>query len=247
VSAHPQQYENNKITMKKLLLPLLTTLLLSSCTLLEEVSVLKVTMNGKPIPATITFSHTKGAQITIDINSPTPWKIEDYPNWLSFDQLIAEGAAKVTITVFYANEFHLPRNGEIIFLAANGDKLIIKVSQNPDPVAVFMFDVTPRWESGTTVENNTNSLHTFITDKGGNLFASSPTYKTGRITTADGSNYEIIEFPAPPVVGTVSGAKISKPSGSVPLHSLKIVKKEGDKLWLIFYETPTSPERRVVQ
>jgi len=232
--------------MKKIPLLLLTTLLLSSCCIDKMNNILDATMNGKPIPSVLTFSNNLGDKITIDLNSPTPWKIADWPNWLNLDPLISEGSAKVTMTVVIENTGRLIRNGEIILLAANGDQLIIKVTQNANPRAVFMEDATPRWEQGTSVEYNAASSNTFITDYSGNLF-SSTTYKTGRITQLDGSNYEIIQLPAPPAVGIVTGAQIRKPSGVVTLHSLEIVKKAGDILWIIFYETPTSPERRVVQ
>ena len=116
----------------------------------------------------------------------------------------------------------------------------------PDPYEAFKADDTPRWESGSTVERNEKTTHTYITDTGGQLFGTAK-YKTGRITTADGSSYEFIEFSGAPAVGKPTEPTIRKPLGVTDLHSLEILKKEGNLLWIVFKETSTSPERRVVQ
>jgi len=114
-----------------------------------------------------------------------------------------------------------------------------------DPYETFKTDATPRWENGSTVERNDQGAYVFITDTGGKLF-SSDNYKTGRMP-ADGSDYELIEFSGSPAVGTPSDPTIRKPSGSAALHSLEIVQITGDKLWIVFKETETSTERRIVQ
>jgi hypothetical protein len=114
----------------------------------------------------------------------------------------------------------------------------------PDLYIAFKADFTLRWEGGTT--NEPFESYSFITDKGGKLFGSDK-YKIGRVISADGSDYEIIEFSGVPAVGKPSEPSIRKPSESVPLHSLEIVKIEGDKLWIVFQETANSQERRVVQ
>ena len=120
-----------------------------------------------------------------------------------------------------------------------------KSDDTPDIYAAFKSDATPRWENGTTVEKNEGSHYTFVLDKGSNLF-SSPNYKVGRIWS-DGDNYEIIEFSGAPAVGKASGASIRKPGGATAPFSLEIVKIEGGKLWIVFKETQTSTERRIVQ
>lgn len=117
--------------------------------------------------------------------------------------------------------------------------------QSPIPYEAFMSDATPRWESGAAVEKNEQSAYIFVTDTGGKLF-SSDNYKTGRMS-ADGSDYELIEFSGTPAVGKPDAPSIRKPSGSANLHSLEIVKITGDKLWIVFQETDGSPERRIVQ
>ena len=109
----------------------------------------------------------------------------------------------------------------------------------------FKADATPRWENGATVQKNEKSAYVFITDAGGSLFASAK-YKTGRIS-ADGSDFEIIEFSGAPAVGKPTEPSIRKPSGSVALNSLEIVKIESGKLWIVFKETASSTERRIVQ
>ena len=114
-----------------------------------------------------------------------------------------------------------------------------------DPYAAFKADATPRWESGTAVEKNELSPRVFVTDMGGDLF-SSPKYKTGRIS-ADGNSYEIIEFSGTPAVGKPAEPGFRTPNGIVVPHRLEIVKVLSDKLWIVFQETATSTERRVVQ
>ena len=114
-----------------------------------------------------------------------------------------------------------------------------------DPYTAFKADATPRWESGTAVEKNELTSRVFVTDMGGNLF-SSPKYKTGRIS-ADGSSYEIIEFSGTPAVGKPAEPGFRTPNGIVVPHRLEIVKVLSDKLWIVFQETATSTERRVVQ
>ena len=109
----------------------------------------------------------------------------------------------------------------------------------------FKSDDTPRWETGSTVQLNETGAYVFITDAGGALFSSAK-YKTGRISP-DGADYEMVEFDGSPALGKASGPSLRKPSGSVALHSLEIVKMEGGKLWIVFKETATSAERRIVQ
>ena len=139
----------------------------------------------------------------------------------------------------------------IVALAISGCRKPPEPDEPPlpiDPYAAFKEDDTPRWESGITRDISETSHYTFITDAGGNLF-SSDKYKIGRITAADGSSYEIIEFNGPPVVGKPSAPSIRKHTlgESVDLYSLEIVKTENGKLWIVFKETTTSPERMVVQ
>jgi hypothetical protein len=114
-----------------------------------------------------------------------------------------------------------------------------------DAYMAFKADATARWENGATVEKNDAGTYTYIIDTGGSLFSSAK-YKTGRIN-ADGSDYEFLEFDGTPAAGTPAGAVIRRPSGTTSLSSLEIVKMESGKLWIVFKETATSPERRVVQ
>ena len=113
-----------------------------------------------------------------------------------------------------------------------------------DPYQSFKDDATPRWENGTTKELNDAGGYTFVIDTGNSLFSSSK-YKTGRIWD-DGNNYEILEFNGA-TTGKPSGPTIRKPSGVTDLHSLEIMKVESGKLWIVFRETASSTERRVVQ
>ena len=118
----------------------------------------------------------------------------------------------------------------------------------PEPIdiyAEFKADAIPRWENGSTTELSVLSTYVFITDAGESLFESAK-YKTGRIRD-DGSDYEIIEFSGSPKVGVPAEPSIRKPSGSVNLYRLEIMKMENDKLWIVFQETATSTEWRVVQ
>jgi hypothetical protein len=126
---------------------------------------------------------------------------------------------------------------------------IVGCRKEPDLYLLeFKANPTPRWENGATVEKNEETSFTFITDISGQLF-SSDKYTIGRITATDGSDYEIIEFSGAPAVGKPLEPTIRKSSGNVPemLHSLEILKIENGTLWIVFKETATSPERRVVQ
>jgi len=134
----------------------------------------------------------------------------------------------------------------IAVLALAGCKKDNGGNENPvDAYESFKADASPRWENGATVEKNDASLYTYITDAGGNLFSSAK-YKTGR-TSSDGSSYEIIEFDGQPAVGKPTGAAIRRPSGVTNLSSLEILKTDSGKLWIVFKETETSAERRIVQ
>ena len=116
----------------------------------------------------------------------------------------------------------------------------------PDAYAAFKADATSRWESGTTVLKSEEAhSYVFVSDAGGSLFSSAK-YKIGRIWN-EGSNYELIEFSGTPAVGKPSDPSIRKPSGSVALYSLEILKVEGVKLWLVYKETASSAEGRIVQ
>jgi len=115
----------------------------------------------------------------------------------------------------------------------------------PDTYKAFKADATPRWENGATVQNNEGGAYTFITDTGGALFGSA-NYKTGRMSS-DGSSYEMIEFSGTPAVGKPTGAGIRTQNGVTALESLEILKAEAGKLWIVFKETASSAERRVVQ
>ena len=134
-----------------------------------------------------------------------------------------------------------------VFVTAGCSKS--KDDNPPTPVdayATFKADATPRWENGTTVEKSDASAYTFLTDTGGSLFSSAK-YKTGRILSADGNSYEFIEFSGAPAVGKPEGAAIRKQSGTTDLYSLEIVKIESGKLWIVFKETASAAERKVVQ
>jgi hypothetical protein len=114
-----------------------------------------------------------------------------------------------------------------------------------DPYATFKADVTPRWENGPTVEKNEQGAYVFITDGGGKLFDSDK-YKTGRMS-ADGSDYELIEFSGAPAAGNPANPALRTPAGVEPLHRLEIVQAADGMLWIVFQETAGSPERRIVQ
>jgi len=240
------------INMKRtILLTTVALFIFSSCidpAVLQ--SVLDALLNGAPITS-ITFSNETGDKKTIDLNSPMAWMVKESPDWLLITPPSGNGAQKVTIEVIQSNTTQNPRNGTIVFLAANGDKLTITVQQQADLYATFKADSRPRWETvGSPPEYNDESPNTFITDTGadsdGRLF-SSIKYKIGRITSDDGSSYEIIEFDAPLAKGTPANGQIRKASGGLSaLYSLEIVQVQGNTIWMVFKETSSSPERRVV-
>jgi hypothetical protein len=115
----------------------------------------------------------------------------------------------------------------------------------PDAYATFKVDATPRWENGSTVEKSDTTTYTFLVDEGGQLFSSAK-YKIGRIVS-DGSKYEIIEFSGQPAVGKPAEAAIRTESATTPLYSLEILKVENRKIWLVFKESISGAERRIVQ
>jgi hypothetical protein len=134
----------------------------------------------------------------------------------------------------------------LLFMALTAIALTGCKNDEPvDPWVEFKADDTPRWESGTTVERNDEGTWVFVTDTGGSLF-DSESYKTGRMS-ADGSDYELVEFTGPATVGKPSDGSLRTPSGVVALHSTEIVQATGGKLWIVFKETATAPERKIVQ
>jgi hypothetical protein len=209
------------------------------------------TINGNPVTGTLSFSNIQGDKIVLNISSSESWVVSKKPDWLQVNPSSGNGPGSVTLTATGDNESNTPLDDEVVFFAANGDKLTIKVQQGPDLYLAFKADDTPRWEwqGGALTEKSSESIHTFVTDTGGNLFAPplQAKYKTGRITAADGSAYEFIEFDAPPAVGKAAGAQVHTQLGTTPVHSLKVVKIAGTKLWIVFNETSTSQERRIVQ
>ena len=239
--------------MKKIILFLtLASLSLASCVDDLLISVLKATLDGNPIPSVVEFTNAAGQTKTLNLTSAMPWMVSDYgsanfPDWLSVTPNNGNGTENAAITVTKENVLSNPRSYTLTFVAANGDKLTIKITQNGDIYASFKSDDTPRWESGNTVQKNIETPYTFITDAGKKL---NPTakYKTGRITQKNGSEYEILEFDAA-TIGP-QNAQIRKQSGTTFLDSFEIVKIGTGltpPLWIVFKETATSPERRVVQ
>ena len=244
----------NKTTLLKTqcIASLLAIFLFASCSDDLLISVLKATLDGNPLPSVVEFSNAAGQTKTLNLTSIIPWKVSDYgsanfPDWLSVTPNNGNGSENVAITVTKENVLSSPRSYTLTFMAADGIKLTIKITQNGDIYATFKNDDTPRWESGNTVQKNTDTHYTFITDAGKKL---NPTakYKTGRITQKNGSEYEILEFDTA-TIGQ-QNAQIRKQSGTTFLYRFEIVKVEANNnspLWIVFQETATSPERRVVQ
>ena len=229
----------------------IATLLYTACSDFDAMnSIIRATVDGKALTGVITFSYHKGDQKAIDITSLIMWQLEQKPDWIEVNPLSGIGFQKVTLTTTKENNGDNPLNGEVVFVTVSGEKLNIKVVQESESYKSFKADTTPRWESGTAVEKNAESAYTFIIDAGNKLSPANK-YKTGRITKSDGSAYEIIEFDldvtGKPVVGKPTGAQIRKPSGVTALYSLEIVQIENDRLWIVFKESVSSPERRVVQ
>lgn len=125
------------------------------------------------------------------------------------------------------------------------DEPFITPPDPEDPYIAFKADATPRWEQGSAVQKNEDGAYIYLADNGENLFES-PRCKTGRMSP-DGSSYVFIEFSGTPVVGTPSGATIRTQTGITTPHSLEIVKVEGGQLWIVYKETASSAEQRVVQ
>ncbi|MCL1974481.1 MAG: BACON domain-containing protein [Bacteroidetes bacterium] len=63
-----------------------------------------------------------------------PWTLLDAPKWLSLSDDGFNGSKLITVTV--VGDSDSPRSGAITFMAANGDKATLKVSQNSETVYV---------------------------------------------------------------------------------------------------------------
>ena len=230
---------------------------LSGCTFLAECctdGVFHATLNGNQITQTITFSYQQGDSKTIQISCPLPWIVSQKPTWLHIDPEKGDGSKNIVMTVCSKNDTNDTLSGEVLFLAANGDKLVIKVEQKPDRFLAFKANSRPRWEEADgTVNYNDESPYTFLSDETGALNLLSTKFKTGRITNAEGSNYEILEFTGPATLGVKSGAQIRTHLTTKGLYILEIVKTAYDPvmdkevLWIVFKETAAATERRVVQ
>ena len=251
----------NKITLLKTqcIASLLAIFLFASCADDLMISVLKATMDGNPLPPSIEFSNAAGQAKIINIASTDVWSVLNYgsstfPDWISVTPNKANGNANVVITLTKVNTLSSARSYTLTFVADSGEKITLKITQNGDVYATFKNDPTPRWESGATIQKNIETHYTFITDAGKKLIPTAR-YKTGRITQKNGSEYEILEFntdaTGKPYVKKQTNAQIRKQSGTTSLYSFEIVKVGANNysplLWIVFKETATSPERRIVQ
>ncbi|MCL1974174.1 MAG: BACON domain-containing protein [Bacteroidetes bacterium] len=175
------------------------------------------------------------------------WVVQSKPVWIT--DINPVGASGTVTFTAAPNDQPGTRKGTIILMANNGDKLTINVTQGDDPYLDFKNDATPRWEddgAGTT-EINDQHPYIYITDKGGNLFASA-LYKSGRITKNNGDEFEIIEFDDIIGVQEYTGGKIYiNNDTATSLYYLEIIKIVGDKLWIVFKVNASDSERRIVQ
>jgi len=206
---------------------------------------------------TLTFISA-GETKEINLDCPMEWEIQDpvkVPDWLEIDPLNHSGSIKVTITA-KENEKPEIRDFIVIFVASNGDKFILQVIQLKDNYFDFKSNEEPRWEwdDGSTVreEINANYRYIFITDNGfvkssGERLFSSVLCKTGRITSPDGSTYEILEIKDGFTKGAHPESILRTEIGIIELDYLEIVKIENGKLWIVFKEKNASIERRIVQ
>ena len=195
----------------------------------------------------ITFDGSGGTKPVMIVCTQS-WSVLSKPSWITGITPVG-GNGPIDITCA-RNDQPGTRYGTIVLMAYNGDKLTIRVTQGDDPLLDFMTDGTPRWEDGTgLVEYNKDKPYTYLAGKGGNLFGSG-NYKAGRITEDDGSKFEIIDFgqASTPGVNNYSGLLYDENNaGGIVLESLKVVKTEGDKLWIVFTVFPGDPERKIVQ
>jgi len=206
---------------------------------------------------TITFIGV-GESKKVNIECPISWMVVDQnklPDWFAIDPLNFTVGTEVTFTAQENNDSK-PRNFTVTFRASNGDKVIVKLVQDVDPHLAFKSRETPRWEwvNGSTVreEKNADYPYIFITDDGfakrsGDRLFSSTSCKAGRITSTDGSAFEIIEINGGFSIGEHPGSMLRTESGTTELDFLEIVKIQNGKLWIIFFEKNSSIERRMVQ
>ena len=120
---------------------------------------------------------------------------------------------------------------------------------NIDPPAdllkAFKASTTLRFEgAGNATVKNTDAKYLFYADRGG-LFSSTKN-KVG-YASRDGSSYYFVEWSGDANVGTKSSPSLRTQSGTVNLHALEVVKSEGGLIWILYKQTASSDEGKVVQ
>ena len=117
--------------------------------------------------------------------------------------------------------------------------------KKPDLYAAFKADAAERFEgAGNSNLKNTDATHLFYADRG--VLFSSPKSKLGYVPRNSQSFY-FIEWDGDFSPGTKSNPSLRTPSGVVSMHSLEIIKAENTKVWIVYKQTATSPEGRIVQ
>ena len=114
-----------------------------------------------------------------------------------------------------------------------------------DPYQAFKANNTLRFEgAGMATVKNTDAQHLFYSDKGG-LFSSTKN-KVG-YTSRNGSQYYFVEWNGDATLGTKSNPTLRTQSGVVNLQSLQIIQSKGGVLWIVYKQTASSAEGKVVQ
>ena len=114
-----------------------------------------------------------------------------------------------------------------------------------DLYASFKADATLRFEgAGNAIVRNMDATHLFYVDKGG-LFSSNKN-KVG-YGARDGSTYYFVEWTGDWSIGTKTSPTLRTQTGTATLQSLQILQSQGGIVWIVYKQTATSAEGRVVQ
>lgn len=182
---------------------------------------------------------------TFTLESPLSWCLinaDNLPPWLKISD--RDGVGNKTITVDVVPNEEGSRSFELIFMAANGDQIKIKVSQTAEYKG-FLASDAPHWDD----ELNAVSANTFVTDKKGKILGSNK-FTIGREESQKGSWFEYIEF-VTVSVGMQAGWLSTAAQNSKPLYSFQILKVQntgqGDVLWIVYRESENAPDHLVLQ
>ncbi|MDR2585442.1 MAG: hypothetical protein LBC84_04375, partial [Prevotellaceae bacterium] len=94
-----------------------------------------------------------GATLTLTVTCPIPWTLKDLPPWLDVSDDHGTGSLTISFTVNETNDNEEPRTATLTFLATNGQKVQVNVTQETLCILIWtiadLADLATRVNAGT--------------------------------------------------------------------------------------------------